>query len=89
MWPYVVHILVIGHRPLLSIRVPRVCAHTSSRGGRGKWVSIRATAEQRISCSSVPERDRRVTVIRVELAELSKVPSIQQDHFVTHIIQLL
>jgi hypothetical protein len=37
MWPCVVHILITDHRPLLSMRVPRVCALTSSSGRRGKW----------------------------------------------------
>jgi hypothetical protein len=64
MWPCVVHILIIDHRPLLSMRVPRVCALKSSRGGGASGVSIRAWAEQRISRSSVMERDRRVIVIR-------------------------
>jgi hypothetical protein len=37
MWPCVFHILIIDHRPLLSMWVPRVCALTSSSGGRGNW----------------------------------------------------
>jgi hypothetical protein len=37
MWPCVVHILIIDHRPRLSMRVPRVWPLMSSRGGRGKW----------------------------------------------------
>jgi hypothetical protein len=36
MWPCVVHKLITDHRPLLSMRVPRVWALTSSSGGRGK-----------------------------------------------------
>jgi hypothetical protein len=64
MWPCVVHILIIDHRPLLSMRVPRVCALTSWAGSGASGVSIRAPAEQRISRSSVTERDRRVIVIR-------------------------
>jgi hypothetical protein len=64
MWPCVVHILIIGHRPLLSMRVSRVCALTSWSGGWAIGVSICAPAEQIISHSSVTERDRRVIVIR-------------------------
>jgi hypothetical protein len=37
IWPYVVHILIIDHRPLLPMRVPHVCALTSSSGERGNW----------------------------------------------------
>jgi hypothetical protein len=37
MWPCVVHILIIDHRSLLSMRVPRVCALRSSSGGRSNW----------------------------------------------------
>jgi hypothetical protein len=64
MWPYVVHILIIDHRPLLSMGVPRVCALTSSSGDGESGILIRAPAEQRISRSAVTERDRRVIVIR-------------------------
>jgi hypothetical protein len=32
MWPCVVHILIIDHRPLLSMRIPHVCVLTSSFG---------------------------------------------------------
>jgi hypothetical protein len=64
MWPCVVHILIIDHRPLLSIR-SRMFALLRHRAGDGaSGVSIRALAEQRISRSSVTERDRHVIVIR-------------------------
>jgi hypothetical protein len=37
IWPCVVRILIIDHRPRLSMQVPRVCALTSSSRGQGKW----------------------------------------------------
>jgi hypothetical protein len=64
MWPCVVHILIIDHRPLLSMRVPLVCALMSSSGRRGKWGLDSLSARAKISRCSVTEWDRRVVVIR-------------------------
>jgi hypothetical protein len=74
LWLYIVHILIIDHRPLLFMGVPRFCALTSSSWGRGKRGLDSLFERETISCSSITGRNRRVILyVNVELAELSNV----------------